>query len=138
VPPAWPGRRHDLPGERALAGDHDKLPVTGADREGMGVMLLENAQDVGDLLAIIWAGPTPADNNPLADIGRCEPDLEPVAHAGHLFLGAAPCAAVGLATTPLPASGVTGDTVGVVGQRAGFRGAAWGAELVEEPGVLGG
>jgi hypothetical protein len=91
----------------------------------MGVMLLENAQDVGDLLAIIWAGPTPADNNPLADIGRCEPDLEPVAHAGHLFLGAAPCAAVGLATTPLPASDVTGDTVGVVGQRAGFRGAAW-------------
>jgi hypothetical protein len=104
----------------------------------MGVMLLENAQDVGDLLAIIWAGPTPADNNPLADIGRCEPDLEAVAHAGHLFLGAAPCAAVGLATTPLPASDVTGDTVGVVGQRAGFRGAAWGAELVEEPGVLGG
>ena len=138
MPPAWPGRRHDLPGERALAGDHDKLPVTGADREGMGVMLLENAQDVGDLLAIIWAGPTPADNNPLADIGRCEPDLEPVAHAGHLFLGAAPCAAVGLATTPLPASDVTGDTVGVVGQQAGFRGAAWGAELVEEPGVLGG
>ena len=70
MPPTWPGRRHDLPGERALAGDHDKLPVTGADREGMGVMLLENAQDVGDLLAIIWAGPTPADNNPLADIGR--------------------------------------------------------------------
>ncbi len=101
-------------------------------------MLLENAQDVGDLLAIIWAGPTPADNNPLADIGRCEPDLEPVAHAGHLFLGAAPCATVGPATTPLPASDVTGDTVGIVRQQTGFRGAAWGAEMVEEPGVLGG
>jgi hypothetical protein len=33
-PPAGPGRRHDLAGQRALARDHDKLPVTGtADRE---------------------------------------------------------------------------------------------------------
>jgi len=33
-PPVWRGWRHDLPGHRALARDHDKLPVTGAaDRE---------------------------------------------------------------------------------------------------------
>ena len=56
----------------------------------MGVVLLENAQDVSDLVAVP-AGPTPADNHPLTDIGGCEPDLEPIAHAGHLFLGGAPC-----------------------------------------------
>jgi len=34
MPPPWPGWRHDLPGDRALTRDHDKLPVTGAaDRE---------------------------------------------------------------------------------------------------------
>ena len=99
----------------------------------MAVMLLENAHDVGDLLAIIWAGPTPADNNPLADIGRCEPDLEPVAQAGHPFRGAAPCAAVGLATAPSPAGDVAGDMVGVIGQRAGLGSAAGRSELVEEP-----
>ena len=33
-------------------------------------MLLENAHDVGDLLAIIWAGSAPADNDPLTDVGR--------------------------------------------------------------------
>jgi hypothetical protein len=26
-------------------------------------------QHVGDLLAIIWAGPAPADHDPLADVG---------------------------------------------------------------------
>ena len=34
-----------------------------------------------------WAAP--ADHDPLADIGGCEADLEPVAHAGHLFPGRA-------------------------------------------------
>jgi hypothetical protein len=120
VPSARRRRRHDLSGECALGGDHDKLPVGGADREGMGVMLLENAQDVGDLLAVIWAGPAPADHDPLTDIGRCEPDLEPVAHAGHLFRVAVPCAAVGLAMAPSPAGDVAGDVVGVIGQRAGI------------------
>lgn len=47
-------------------------------------MLLENAQDVSDLFAVIRAGAAPADHDPLADIGRREPDLEPVAHDGHL------------------------------------------------------
>jgi hypothetical protein len=83
-------------------------------------MLLENAHDVGDLLAVIWAGPAPADHDPLTDIGRCEPDLEPVAHAGHLFRVAVPCAAVGLAMAPSPAGDVAGDVVGVIGQRAGI------------------
>jgi hypothetical protein len=34
------------------------LPAGGADRKGIRIMLLENAQDVGDLLAAIRAGPT--------------------------------------------------------------------------------
>lgn len=72
---------HHFAGQCAPSGDHDQSPVTGADREGMAVMLLENAQHVGDLLAIIWAGPAPADNDPLADVGRGEPDLKTVAHA---------------------------------------------------------
>jgi hypothetical protein len=59
--PRRPRGRHDLPGERALAGDHDKLPAGGTDREGIGIMVLENAQDVGDLLAAVRARPTPAD-----------------------------------------------------------------------------
>jgi hypothetical protein len=50
-------------------------------------MLLQDAQDVGDLLATIEAGAAPADHHTLADVGRCEPDLEPVAHACHLFPG---------------------------------------------------
>jgi hypothetical protein len=83
-------------------------------------------------------GPTPADHDPLTDIGRCEPDLEPVAQAGHPFRGAAPCAAVGLATAPSPAGDVAGDMVGVIGQRAGLGSAAGRSELVEEPDVLGG
>jgi hypothetical protein len=139
VPSARRRRRwHDLSGERALGGDHDQSPVTGADREGMGVMLLEDAHDVGDLLAVIWAGPAPADHDPLTDIGRCEPDHEPVAQAGHPFRGAAPCAAVGLATALSPAGDVAGDVVGVVGQRAGLGSAAGRFELGEEPDVLGG
>jgi hypothetical protein len=84
----------------------------------MGIMLLENAKDIGDLLAAIRARPSPADNDPLTDIGRCEPDREPVAYAGHLFQGSAPRAAIGLATTPLPAGDVAGEVVGVVAQRA--------------------
>ena len=101
-------------------------------------MLLENAQDVGDLLAAIGAGPTPADNDPLTDIGRCEPDREPVAHAGHLFRDSAPRAAIGLATTPLPVGDVAGDVVGVIRQRAGPGGAAGRAGLAGEPGLLDG
>jgi hypothetical protein len=50
-------RWHHLPGEGALGGDHDQLPVRGADREGPGVSLLKNAQDVGDLLAVTRSGP---------------------------------------------------------------------------------
>jgi hypothetical protein len=65
-------------------------------------MLLEDAQDVGDLLAAIGGGAAPADHDPLADIGRCEPDLKPVAHACHLFPGSASRAVTGLVTTPLP------------------------------------
>jgi hypothetical protein len=30
----------------------------------MGAMLLENAQDVGDLLAVIWAGPDASGSRP--------------------------------------------------------------------------
>ncbi len=62
-------RRHDFPGEHARAGDHDTLPGGAADREGIGVTLFENAQDVGDLFAAIRAAPAPADHDPLADIG---------------------------------------------------------------------
>jgi hypothetical protein len=81
--------RHHLPGKSAGGRDHDQRPVTGADREGSRVIVLENAQDVGDLFAVTRAGPAPADHDPLADIGGCEADLEAVAHAGHLFPGRA-------------------------------------------------
>src|SRR5690348_12335364 len=85
---AWAARRrcwwYDLAGERAGAGDHDQLPVAGAaDCEGSVVGLLKDARDVGHLRAAFGAGP-PADHDPLADVGGGEPDLEPVAHAGHL------------------------------------------------------
>src|SRR5215472_8026192 len=51
---------------------------------------------------------------------------------------AAAASAVG-ATMPLPAGDhIAGDIFGVVGERAGLGGAARGAELVEEPCVLGG
>ena len=59
-------------------------------------MLFEDAKDVGDLLAVIWAGPAPADNDPLTDVGPGEPDREPVAHAGHLFRGSPARAAASL------------------------------------------
>jgi hypothetical protein len=68
-------RWHDLPGEGTAGWDNDQLPVPGADCEGTGVSLLEDAQDVGDRLAVTWCGPTPADHDTLTDIGRCEPDL---------------------------------------------------------------
>ena len=80
-------RWYYFPGEGAPGGDNTQLPVRGADREGPGVGLLKNAQDVGDLLAVTWSGPVPADHDPLADIAGCEPDLHPVAHDGHLFRG---------------------------------------------------
>ena len=87
APPVLRRWRHHLPGKSAGGRDHDQRPVRGTDREGSRVMLLENAQDVGDLFAVTRAGPAPADHDPLADIGGCEADLEPVAHAGHLFPG---------------------------------------------------
>ena len=87
APPVLRRWRHHLPGKSAGGRDHDQRPVRGADREGSRVILLENAQDVGDLFAVTRAGPAPADHDPLADIGGCEADLEPVAHAGHLFPG---------------------------------------------------
>ena len=89
APPVLRRWRHHLPGKSAGGRDHDQRPVRGADREGSRVILLENAQDVGDLFAVTRAGPAPADHDPLADIGGCEADLEPVAHAGHLFPGRA-------------------------------------------------
>jgi hypothetical protein len=87
APPVLRRWRHYLPGKSAGGRDHDQRPVTGTDREGRRVILLENAQDVGDLVAVTRAGPAPADHDPLADIGGCEADLEPVAHAGHLLPG---------------------------------------------------
>ena len=87
APPVLRRWRHHLPGKSAGGRDYDQRPVRGADREGSRVILLENAQDVGDLFAVTRAGPAPADHDPLADIGGCEADLEPVAHAGHLFPG---------------------------------------------------
>ena len=89
APPVLRRWRHHLPGKSAGGRDHDQRPVRGADREGSRVILLQNAQDVGDLFAVTRAGPAPADHDPLADIGGCEADLEPVAHAGHLFPGRA-------------------------------------------------
>ena len=89
APPVLRRWRHHLPGKSAGGRDHDQRPVRGADREGSRVILLENAQDVGDLFAVTRAGPAPADHDPLADIGGCEADPGPVAHAGHLFPGRA-------------------------------------------------
>lgn len=65
-------------------------------------MLFEYAQDVGDLLTAIRAGAAPADYDPLADIGRGEPDLEPVAHASHLFPRIAVSRGYCPVTAPLP------------------------------------
>jgi hypothetical protein len=74
-----------LPGERALAGDDNELPVAAAaDFEGLVVCFLKNAQHIGHQLAAIQLCWAPADRDPLADIGGCDPDFEPVAHAGHL------------------------------------------------------
>jgi hypothetical protein len=68
-------RRHDLPREGPPGRDNDQLPVGGADCEGTGVSFLKDAQDIGDRLAAPWCGPAPADHDPLADVGGCEPDL---------------------------------------------------------------
>jgi hypothetical protein len=68
-------RRHDFSGESTPGRDNDQLPVSGADGEGTAVSLLKNAQDVGDRLAATWHGPPPADDDALADVGGCEPDL---------------------------------------------------------------
>jgi hypothetical protein len=80
---------HHLPRKRAHRGNHNQPAIRGADGERGAIILLENAQDVGDLFAVTWTGPSPADHDPLAHIGGCQPDLEPVAHGGHLFPGPA-------------------------------------------------
>src|SRR5712691_7060381 len=106
APPVLRRWRHHLPGKSAGGRDHDQRPVRGTDHEGSRVILLENAQDVGDLFAVTRAGPAPADHDPLADIGGCEADLEPVAHAGHLFpgwaarAGTGPTAQIGQSVAP--------------------------------------
>jgi hypothetical protein len=71
------GRRrwYDLPGERAAGRDDDQVAVSGADCEGTSVSLLKDAQDVGDRLPVAWRRSAPADHDPPADIGGCEPDL---------------------------------------------------------------
>ena len=87
--PAWRRRWwYDFPGERTLAGDHHELPVAAAaDLEALVVGVFENAQHIGHQLAAIQLCWAPADGDPLADIGGCDPDLEPVTHAGHLLAG---------------------------------------------------
>jgi hypothetical protein len=92
VVPGW-RRWHDLPGEGAPGRDNDQLPFTGAHCERTGLSPFKDAQDVGDYLAATWCGPTPPDHDPLADIGRGEPDLKPVAHVGYLPADWATCAA---------------------------------------------
>jgi hypothetical protein len=73
-------------GRPGAGGDHHQVPLTGADREGSGVGLFKHAQHVGHLLAVTRSWP-PADHHPLADIGRGEPDYQPVPHAGQLLPG---------------------------------------------------
>ncbi len=79
-------RWHDFAGEGAPGGDNDHVPVGGADGERIGVSLFQDAQDVSDRLPFARSGSTPADHDPLADIGGREPDLEPVAHGPSLQL----------------------------------------------------
>ena len=78
-----------FPARARAAGITTSAPSEVRTAKEARVILLENAQDVGDLFAVTRAGPAPADHDPLADIGGCEADLEPVAHAGHLFPGRA-------------------------------------------------
>jgi len=92
------GRRCDnLPGEGAPGRHYDQLPVRGADCEGTGVRLLKDAQNVGHRLAVTRCGPTPADHDPLADVGRCEPDLLPVAHSGTPLRPSLECVVIAIA-----------------------------------------
>src|SRR5215469_8323735 len=85
---AWPARRrcrwHDLSGECAGAGNHDALPVPGADREGLGAVLFENAQDISHPLAVVRSRQQPADYHALTDVVGGKADHEPVTHAGLL------------------------------------------------------
>ena len=78
-----------FPARARAAGITTSAPSEVRTAKEAGSFVLENAQDVGDLFAVTRAGPAPADHDPLADIGGCEADLEPVAHAGHLFPGPA-------------------------------------------------
>src|SRR5215469_1319015 len=86
-PTRWRRRWDDLPGERALARDHHELPVAAsADLEELVVCFLKNAQHIGHpLAAASQLGWAPADRDPFADVGGCDPDFEQVAHAGHLL-----------------------------------------------------
>ena len=47
---------HHFPGDGVPGGDHNEFPVPGADREGPGVSLLENAQHVDHRLAVSRPG----------------------------------------------------------------------------------
>jgi len=80
---------HNLPSERPGARDHNHLSGRCPDSERRVDSLLQNAHDISDLFAATWAGAQPADNNPLSGIRKCEPDLEPVTHAGQLSTGGA-------------------------------------------------
>jgi hypothetical protein len=68
-------RRHDLSGKSAADGYHDQRPLSSADREGPSVCLLKDAQDIGHRVGVAWSGPPPAQDDPLTDVSRREPDL---------------------------------------------------------------
>jgi hypothetical protein len=86
----WPsiagrGRRgrHYLSGDGPLSRDHDQLPTSLADSEGIGTVLLERAEDIGHLSVGLCPRRAPADHNPLTDVGGRKPNLKPVTHAPH-------------------------------------------------------
>src|SRR5215471_8193374 len=79
---SWGPLWHDLSGESAVARDDDEVLVARADGEGLRIGLFENAQHVVHLRAVSRSWP-PADDDPFADIGGGEPELEPVTHAAH-------------------------------------------------------
>ena len=68
-------RWHDFPGEGEPGRDNDQLPVRGAHSERASVGFLKDAKHIGGGHAATWRRPAPADHDPLADIGGCEPDL---------------------------------------------------------------
>src|SRR5690242_2670613 len=75
-------RWYDLRGECALTGDHDELSVAAAaDFEDLPVCFLQSAQNIGHESGAVQLWRPPADGDPFADVGGCDQDLEPVAHA---------------------------------------------------------